>query len=93
MFPFKKGVRMTIRSLMWILWPSFLVAGVLSAVVFALVDPLDIVVLGHMQVDRLTFYTVAFFLFWLAVSVACALSLYMSSGSPAALAEPADGLD
>lgn len=93
MFPFMKGVRMTIRSLMWILWPSFLVAGILSAVVFALVDPLDIVVLGHMQVDRSTFYTVAFFLFWLAVSLACTLSLYMSAGSPSALAEPADSLD
>lgn len=93
MFPFKKGVRMTIRSLMWILWPSFLAAGIQSAIVFALVDPLDIVVLGHMQVDRLSFYTVAFFLFWLVSSVACALSLYMSSGSPAVLPEPADSLD
>ena len=33
---------MGLKSLMWILWPSFLAAAVGSAVVFALIDPLDL---------------------------------------------------
>lgn len=34
------------RTIMWILWPSFLAAGFASGVVFALVDPRDIPLFG-----------------------------------------------
>jgi hypothetical protein len=37
------------RSLMWILWPSFLMAGLASAVVFALIDPLDVAIFGYIR--------------------------------------------
>jgi hypothetical protein len=30
------------QRLMWVMWPAFLMAGVLEMLVFALVDPLDI---------------------------------------------------
>ena len=93
MWPFKKGVRMGIRSLMWILWPSFLAAGVVSAIVFALVDPQDVVFLGHLQADRLSVYTASFFLFWLAAAGSSALSLFMSPGGRDDIPVPADSLD
>ena len=32
---------MGLRSLMWILWPSFMAAAAGSALIFALIDPLD----------------------------------------------------
>ena len=63
------------RNLMWILWPSFLMAGAASAVVFALVDPLDVVFLGHLQAGRLTVYTVGFFIFWIVAALSSALTL------------------
>lgn len=63
------------RDLMWILWPSFLMAGVASAVVFALVDPLDIVFMGYLQASRLTVYTVGFFFFWIMAALSSALTL------------------
>ncbi|CAM5199844.1 Transmembrane protein OS=Castellaniella defragrans (strain DSM / CCUG 39792 / 65Phen) OX=1437824 GN=BN940_07371 PE=4 SV=1 [Castellaniella denitrificans] len=63
------------RNLMWILWPSFLMAGAASAVVFALVDPLDVVFLGHLQAGRLTVYTVGFFIFWIMGALSSALTL------------------
>jgi hypothetical protein len=69
---------MKIRDLMWILWPSFLMAAVASAVVFALVDPLDILFLGHIQVGRLTVYTLGFFLFWIMGALSSALTLRMA---------------
>jgi len=63
------------RNLMWVLWPSFLMAGVTSAIVFALVDPLDVVFLGHLQVSRFTVYTVGFFIFWAMAALSSALTL------------------
>jgi hypothetical protein len=60
---------------MWILWPSFLMAGAASAVVFALVDPLDVVFLGYLQAGRLTVYTVGFFIFWIMAALSSALTL------------------
>jgi len=52
---------MGLKSLMWILWPSFLAAAVGSAVVFALIDPLDVAVMGYVPSGRVGFYTVSFF--------------------------------
>ena len=66
---------MRARNLMWVLWPSFLMAGAASAVVFALVDPLDVLFLGHLQAGRLTVYTVGFFLFWIMAALSSALTL------------------
>ncbi|CDM23941.1 Transmembrane protein [Castellaniella defragrans 65Phen] len=63
------------RNLMWILWPSFLMAGAASAVVFALVDPLDVVFLGYLRAGRLTVYTVGFFIFWIMAALSSALTL------------------
>lgn len=69
---------MKARNLMWILWPSFLMAGVASAVVFALLDPLDLVFLGRFHGSRPTVYTLGFFLFWCMAALSSALSLRMA---------------
>ena len=74
------------RNLMWILWPSFLMAGAASAVVFALVDPLDVVFLGHLQAGRITVYTVGFFIFWIMAALSSALTLRMAAATFSAAA-------
>ncbi|NYT57433.1 hypothetical protein H0A65_00690 [Alcaligenaceae bacterium] len=66
------------RSLMWILWPSFLVGAATSATVFALVDPLDITFLGYLQASRQQVYAGGFFLFWLMAALSSALTLHMA---------------
>ena len=66
------------RALMWILWPSFLIAGATSAAVFALVDPLDINFLGHVQVSRQLAYAGGFFLFWIMAALSSALTLHIA---------------
>lgn len=69
------------RRLMWVLWPSFLVAGLFEMLVFAMVDPQDLHWAGHpLEISRQGIYTVAFFLFW-------SLTL-LSSGLTALLAMP-----
>ena len=65
------------RSLMWILWPSFLAAGVGSALIFVLIDPLDVAIFGYVQASRLGFYTISFFVLWFMAAVSSAITSYL----------------
>jgi hypothetical protein len=70
------------QRMMWVVWPSFLMAGVLEMLVFGLVDPGDLQWYGSpMTVSRQAFYTIAFFAFLSITSI--------SSGLTALLAMPA----
>lgn len=56
---------MTARKWMWVMWPAFLVAGLLEMVVFAMVDPQDMHLFGGpVPSSRLGVYTLMFFVFW-----------------------------
>lgn len=70
------------RALMWILWPSFLVAGATSATVFAFVDPLDVTFLGYLKASRELVYALGFFLFWAMAAVSSALTLQLAPKAP-----------
>lgn len=70
---------MSRHALMWILWPSFLMAGVASAFVFALIDPLDMVLFGYYPLDdRQTVYAAGFFLFWVMAAGSSALTMLLA---------------
>jgi TRAP-type mannitol/chloroaromatic compound transport system permease small subunit len=58
--------------LMAILWPSFLMAGVLEMLVFALVDPASLRWMGGeaLPLPSNAVYTLAFFAFWAVIAVA-----------------------
>lgn len=72
------------RSAMFILWPSFVVAGMLEALVFALVDPGELAWLGgaELGLSRSAVYTLAFLLFWLLVSLASSLTMLLATLPP-----------
>lgn len=73
---------MRVRCLLMIMWPAFLAAGLLTMLVFAMVDPQDLHWFGHpLALSRAGVYTLAFFAFWAIVMVA--------SGMTALLASPA----
>lgn len=61
---------------MAVLWPSFLMAGVLEMLVFALVDPGQLHWFGGAPVELSpsAVYTLAFFVFWGAIAAAGALT-------------------
>ena len=59
-----------------ILWPAFLIAGVLEMVVFALVDPASFSV-GGWAPDARTVYSLSFFVFWGLVATASGISHVM----------------
>ncbi len=53
------------RRIMWIVWPAFLVACLLEALVFAMVDPHDLHWFGQpVALSRQGVYTISFFVFW-----------------------------
>ena len=54
------------KWLIWILWPSFIVAGAALAVFFTVFDPQDLRFFGQpLELSRLAIYSLGFFLFWL----------------------------
>jgi hypothetical protein len=61
---------------MTILWPAFLMAGVLEMLVFALVDPGSLHWFGGtpLPLSPAGIYTVAFFVFWGVIALAGALT-------------------
>lgn len=70
------------RKLMWIAWPGFIAACALQAVVFALVDPLELEWAGHsLGWSRQAVYAGAFFLFWIAGMLSSALTALLQSSS------------
>lgn len=53
------------RTLMWILWPSFLVAGVAEILFFTIFDPFELHFFGEvLDWSRPAIYTLGFFGFW-----------------------------
>jgi len=67
------------QRMMWILWPAFLMAGVIEMLVFSLADPQELYWFGHhVELSRQTLYTLSFFAFWLATSISGALSILLS---------------
>jgi hypothetical protein len=64
------------RVALQILWPAFLMAGVLEVLVFALVDPRDLYWLGGAPIEasRQAIYTLAFLAFWAVIAAAGAIT-------------------
>jgi len=67
------------QRIMWIVWPAFLVAGVLEVLVFAMVDPQDIRWFGHpLEFSRQGVYTITFFVFWGITMLSSGLTTLLS---------------
>jgi uncharacterized membrane protein YcfT len=63
------------QRLMWILWPAFLVAGVLEMGIFAMFDPHDMHWFGQpIEASRQTVYALSFFGLWAVTACASGLT-------------------
>ncbi|CTP85351.1 hypothetical protein [Xanthomonas graminis] len=81
--------RPLVQRLGVILWPSFMVAGAMSALFFALVDPLalrDIAFPGR-ALGRELGYTLGFFMFWSATLSSSLLTEFLQRPPPQAAAD------
>ena len=60
---------------MTIVWPSFLMAGVLEGMVFSMVDPTELHFGPHLiEASAPAVYTIAFLAFWAVLSTSGALT-------------------
>lgn len=76
-----QGAEAMARTLMWVLWPSFLVGGIAEAVFFALIDPQELYLLGApVHWSPTAVYSVGFFLFWAVAAASSALTSYLHGG-------------
>lgn len=80
------------RRAITILWPAFLMAGVLEMLVFVVVDPGELRWFGGPALDWSVsaVYTVTFLIFWWAIASAGAMSAVLAAAPDAA--DRRDGL-
>lgn len=66
------------KRAIWILWPSFVVAGAAEVVFCSLFDPSTLEVFGQpTNMSRTGIYTVAFFAFWAFGAMTSAFTCYL----------------
>jgi hypothetical protein len=70
------------KTVIWIFWPSFLVAIVAEGLFFTLVDPTELVLFGEtVTASRIGIYSVGFFLFWAFAAASSALTCFLQRGA------------
>ena len=73
------------QRMLWIAWPSFLMAGVLETLVFSAADPADLsgwVGRALETVSPAGVYTLAFFAFWTVCALTSMLTLLLATPEP-----------
>jgi hypothetical protein len=66
------------RLLIWVLWPSFLIAAIAEAAFFAAVDPQEIVLFGEpLAISNEGIYTLGFFIIWAFCAASSALTVFV----------------
>lgn len=70
------------KKAIWILWPSFVVAGVAEVLFFTLLDPREL------GVSRPVAYTVGFFLFWTLAAASSAFTCFLQKSAGEVNASP-----
>jgi hypothetical protein len=67
-----------IKHFIWILWPSFIVAGIAEGIFFTIFDPVDLYVFGGpLEWSRTAIYSTGFFAFWALCAASSALTCFL----------------
>ncbi|HEV8647447.1 MAG TPA: hypothetical protein VGR01_17945, partial [Burkholderiales bacterium] len=70
------------EKLIWVLWPSFIVAGVAEVVFFTAFDPQELIVFGEpVAWSRIAMYSIGFFVFWALTAATSALTCFFQQTS------------
>jgi hypothetical protein len=68
--------------LIWILWPSFLIAGIAEGIFFTLIDPQELYLFGEpVYFSRMTTYSIGFFCFWAVCAASSMLTCFIQRSS------------
>lgn len=70
------------KRMIWIFWPSFVVAGVAETVFFTLFDPTTLEIFGEpTSLNRTAVYTFGFLLFWVFAALSSAFTCFLQRTS------------
>lgn len=70
------------QRLIWILWPSFVVAGIAEAAFFTLIDPQELYLFGApVNYSRIATYSIGFFAFWALCAASSAFTCFIQRSS------------
>lgn len=70
------------QRLIWILWPSFVVAGIAEAVFFTLIDPQELYLFGEpVEFSRIATYSIGFFAFWALCAASSTFTCFIQRSS------------
>jgi len=71
-----------VKRLIPILWPSFIVGGIGEVIFFTVFDPQELYLFGEASsLDRLTVYSIGFFLCWGFAAASSALTCFLQRGA------------
>lgn len=76
----EKGVTHNTLRAAQVLWPAFVMAGVLEMLVFSVLDP-SALSFGTWHPEATTIYSLAFFVFWALIAMAAAASQWMAASA------------
>jgi hypothetical protein len=65
-----------VKRALWILWPSFVVGALATAVFFSATDWHDLA-LGERELSRTAAYSIGFFFFWAVAAASSAFSSFL----------------
>lgn len=69
---------MRTKHFIWILWPSFIVAGIAEGIFFTVFDPVDLYAFGGpLEWSRTAIYSTGFFAFWAICATSSALTCFL----------------
>ena len=69
------------KQAIWILWPSFIVGAVGTVLLFLLLDPVDLRLVGPLELGRKAGYTIGFFFFWALAAASSGLTCFLQRNS------------
>ena len=70
------------KYIMWVLWPSFIAAGIGVGIIFTLLDPGELVGLGQpLHAGKTAVYTLGFFILWAICAAASVMSCFLQATS------------
>jgi len=70
------------QKIFWVLWPSFLVAGIAEGVFFTVIDPQELYLFGEaVHYSKIATYSIAFFGFWAVCAASSLMTWFLQLGA------------
>ncbi|MCF8149823.1 MAG: hypothetical protein K9K30_05345 [Burkholderiaceae bacterium] len=69
-------------KILWVLWPSFLVAGIAEGIFFTVIDPQELYLFGEpVHLSKIATYSIGFFGFWFVCAASSLMTWYLQLGA------------